>query len=381
MLQRDEIILNLQPSRILVCQQRQIGDVLLATPALELLRRRFPKAAIHVLTESKCTPVLVHNPHIDHVWSLDKGSLPTLWDELQWYKNAARQGYDLLINFQPTLPRLHWVVFFSKARVRLSGPVPWYLRPLYTHIADWLDERETCEEEYQEESCEAVYASEAKIRVLSQLGITWRGERPRLYLTQDETVNAARYLDKIGLRCSDTLVTIAPAHKRTTRQWPTRHYAQMIEVLTGMAKQKGLVLRFLPVWGPGEIGTVRELVAHADANGVADSLIVPDRMFTLREMAACISRASLHIGNCSSPRHIAVAVGTPTCTAHGSTGPEWICPAREGQPQDHVGLFSYQDCQPCERNACRKSDDEAPCLVNLTPDRMAEAAFRFFKKT
>ena len=50
--------------KILVCQLRQIGDVILTTPALELLRRRFPAAEIHVLTEKKCLPVLEHNPHI-----------------------------------------------------------------------------------------------------------------------------------------------------------------------------------------------------------------------------------------------------------------------------------------------------------------------------
>ncbi len=372
----DESILSAQPCRILVCQQRQIGDLLLATPALELLRGRFPRAAIHVLTESRCAPVLTNNPHIDHIWSLDKASLPTFRHEAAWYKNAARQGYDLIVNFQPTLPRLHWVVFFSKARVRLAGPVPWYLRPLYTHIADWPDEGEPYEEQYQEAPCEAVYAAEAKARVLSQLGIHWRGERPRLYLTRDERLRAASYLEGLGLRSHQTMVTIAPAHKRATRQWPLRHYAQMIALLAGMGERAGMDLRFLPVWGPGETGTIRELVSRVEGyDGVPDRLIIPDKLLSLREMAACIGQAGLHIGNCSAPRHIAVAVDTPTCIAHGATGPEWICPPRRGQPQDHVGLFSYLDCQPCERNTCKRSGGDAPCLAGLTPDRMAQVAF------
>ena len=39
------------PKRILVCQLRQIGDVVLATPSIELLKRRYPDAEIHLLTE------------------------------------------------------------------------------------------------------------------------------------------------------------------------------------------------------------------------------------------------------------------------------------------------------------------------------------------
>lgn len=50
--------------RILVCQLRQIGDVLLTTPSLELLARRYPGAEIHVFTEKKCLPMLQGNPHV-----------------------------------------------------------------------------------------------------------------------------------------------------------------------------------------------------------------------------------------------------------------------------------------------------------------------------
>ena len=46
------------PKRILVCQLRQIGDVVLATPSIELLKRRYPDAEIHLLTEKKCAPLL-----------------------------------------------------------------------------------------------------------------------------------------------------------------------------------------------------------------------------------------------------------------------------------------------------------------------------------
>ena len=44
------------PKRILVCQLRQIGDVVLATPSIELFKRRYPDAEIHLLTEKKMCP-------------------------------------------------------------------------------------------------------------------------------------------------------------------------------------------------------------------------------------------------------------------------------------------------------------------------------------
>ncbi len=63
---------DFKPKRILACQLRQIGDVLLATPSLQLLKERYPEAELHLLTEKKCAPVLENNPHVDHVWEIDK---------------------------------------------------------------------------------------------------------------------------------------------------------------------------------------------------------------------------------------------------------------------------------------------------------------------
>ena len=157
------------PQRILVCQLRQIGDVVLATPSIELLKRRYPDAEIHLLTEKKCAPLLEHNPHLGKVWELDKKLLSSLPQEIAWYWHVARTGYDLVVDFQQ-LPRCRWVVAFSGAPVRLSYTPPWYTRLLYTHSADMLDG----------------YSAMSKASVLRPLGIEWNGERPRVYLTDGE---------------------------------------------------------------------------------------------------------------------------------------------------------------------------------------------------
>lgn len=354
-------LLDFTPRRILVCQQRQLGDVLLMTPALELLAARFPQAEVDVLTEKKCLPMLAHNPHVHRVWALDKCALPTLWHELRWYRAVTRQRYDMVVNFQPTLPRLRWVVGFSRASVRLTTPLPWYLRPLYTHVV----------------SVPPIYAAAAKAAVLAPLGIRWQGERPRLYLTAEERADAAQLLAKLGLGADERLISLDPTHRQPTRRWPLAHYARLVALLCRKADAAGMRLRFLPLWGPGEDDDIRTLTQWIQREGCANRLLLPRDMLSLRASAACMERAALHIGNCSAPRHIAVAVGTPSCVAQGSTGPEWICPPRDGAEPDHLGLFAGLPCQPCERNHCDRLNGaaDAPCLVALEPARMAETAW------
>ena len=331
-----------QPRRVLVCQLRQLGDVILTTPALELLRRRFPDAELHLFTEKKCLPLLDHNPHLDRVWGLDKKALNTLPREVAWYWRVARQGFDLVVDFQQ-LPRCRWVVAFSGATVRLSYSPPWYTRPLYTHCADPVPG----------------YAAATKASVLAPLGIQWNGEAPRIYLTDAEHHEAASLLASLGLTPAQRLITLDPTHRRITRRWPVAHYARLIDLLA----EANPAVRILPLWGPGEEDDIRALVNQCRT---PEALLLPHDMLSLRGMAAVIAQARLHVGNCSAPRHMAVAVGTPTCVIHGSTGDEWAFPS-----PDHVTLRSNLPCQPCEDNVCSRTDESCACLTRLAPEVVA----------
>lgn len=329
----------LNPRAILCCQQRQIGDVLLLTPSLRMLKKRFPQARIDVFTERKCAPVLENNPDVGHVWTIDR-SLGMLRN-LAFYRRVGKgpdgKGYDLIVDFQQ-LPRIRWVLALAKCPVKLSYPPPWYNMLLYTHWAP----------------VSGPYAAKCKAGVLmNALGLPWENEPPRLYLTDAERERAGELLAGWGLREGQRLVTVDATHRRITRRWPAGHYAELMRKVTQARPE----VRFLLLYGPGELEVVRQVAAQADLDG---RVIVPGEMLSLREMAAVQQRAALHLGNCSSPRHFALAVGTPTFTLRGSTSSSWTYPG-PGHEDMSLGL----PCQPCDENTCALDRE---CLRGLTPD-------------
>ncbi len=288
--------------RILVCQLRQIGDVLLATPSIELLHRRFPQAEIDVLTEIKCAPVLENNPHIHAIRRLDKSRFSTWLHELPWYWDLARDGYDLLVDFQQ-LPRCRWVAAFSDAPVRLTYTPRWWKRWMYTHYTDPLPG----------------YAARTKASILRPLGIEWHNEMPRLWLRPEEKDDAAQKLAQAGLTPAQRLITVDATHKDPERRWPARQYAELIAALSHCEPD----LRFLLLYGPGE---KPQTDAVREASPDPSVFITPPPTTSLRVVASYISQAALHIGNCSAPRHMAVALGVPSVIFSCSSGPEWACP-------------------------------------------------------
>ncbi|MDO9631905.1 MAG: glycosyltransferase family 9 protein [Humidesulfovibrio sp.] len=347
---------DLNPRRILCCQQRQIGDVILLTPTIHMLKQRFPDAEIEVLTEKKCAPVLLHNPEVAHVWELDR-SLGFL-DSLKFYRRVGTGGgrgrFDLIIDFQQQ-PRIRWVLMLSNAPVKLSYPPPWYNRPFYTHWAP----------------VSGPYAAKCKAGcVMHAFGLEWKNDPPRVYLTEAERAAAGELLAAWGVRPGDTLITVDATHRRATRIWPLAHYAQLLHE-AWLARPD---LKFLLLYGPGEMEEARPLKALAEAVGLpAERILLAPRQTELREVPAILTHTRLHLGNDSSPRHFAVAVGTPTLVVRGGGSNAWTFPG-PGHEDVALGL----PCQPCGDNDCPQG--HMRCLKELMPDMVLPRLLAMLEK-
>ncbi|MGL4722082.1 MAG: glycosyltransferase family 9 protein [Desulfovibrionaceae bacterium] len=337
-LQKDSI------KKILIFQQRQIGDLVLATPSIELVAKQFPNAEIHVFTEKKCVPILLHNPYISKILVLDKSKLTTLWKSIKFYWSIAKQNYDMIIALQH-LPRLRWILAFSHAKYKIGLKNRFYNRIFYTHVVP----------------IKGNYAAEEKASILRILDIHWNKEAPTIYLTEKEHAEAKTILSSHNISQNTLFITLDPTHRRITRQYPLNSYAQLVDILAEQYQN----IKILPIYGPGEENEIKELVESVKNKS---ALILPPNMLSLRQLAAIISYAKVHIGNCSAPRHIATAVSTPTFTILGSTGGIWRYPSAL-----HKDISAGLNCQPCFKNICPRLDNKNACLVSLPPRWVADS--------
>ncbi len=94
-----------EPGRILVLRLSSIGDILLTSAAVRLLRRRFPQARIDFVVKSQFVDLVRTNPYIDHVlpFAAEKG-----FGELRALKRRLKaQGYDLIVDLHNNLRTIY----------------------------------------------------------------------------------------------------------------------------------------------------------------------------------------------------------------------------------------------------------------------------------
>lgn len=336
---------TLQPRRILVCQQRQLGDVLLTTPALQLLKQRFPQAEIHLFTEKKCEPLLRHDPNITRFHILDKSL--GFFGQIAFYRAVATHDFDMVINFQ-NLPRCRMMTLFSRAPVRLAMKTGTWRDWIYTHTA-----AET-----------KGYAAMSKVSILKELGIEWNGEAPRIFFTPEEEAEAARVLAECGLKDGEKLITIDGTHRRPLKRWPVQNFAALI----GLLAEHDDSFRFLLLRGPGEEDEVKAL---RDACPVPERVFIPERLPDIRISAACIKQAVMHIGNGSAPQHMAVSVDTPSLIIPGPEGPWWTYPGLL-----HDEIVPSLPCHPCRRKECA----DWHCMKLVSPQMVFERAIALLEQ-
>lgn len=320
--------------RFLVIQLRQIGDVVLTTPLLRILKEARPGCRVAMLTEKPSDQLLKGNPYVDEILLNNrKGS----WrDTLRLGLELRRRRFSAVVDPMSN-PRSAILAWLSGAPTRIayrSSSRGWF----YTHRV---------------EVGKQPYAVDVKKRLLTPLGIESPWRRPEIFLTQAERTEGRLLRDSLLGVGDRRLITLDPSHRRATRRWPAEHFGALCRLVKDRWAARPVVL-----WGPGE---------EADADAVVSTsggAAVKAPGTSLRQMAALIGAADLHVGNCSAPRHIAVAVGTPTFTILGSTSSGWTFP-HPSHTQTALGL----PCQPCNRNDCPR---DLVCLRDLEPAVVSE---------
>mgnify|MGYP001529704781 CR=1 FL=1 len=149
-------MINLRNKKIIVTFLMHLGDLILITPFLQVLRRHAQGSEITLVVDEKVADVVRYNPNIDHLVTVDKkgkdNSVRALW---RIGRHLHQHHYDILINLHPN-ERTSFLAAVIHAK-QFVGMSHFLVRPLmdrYTRL-DRIH----------------LHAADMYINVLAQLGI------------------------------------------------------------------------------------------------------------------------------------------------------------------------------------------------------------------
>ena len=299
-------------TRILFICEGQLGDLVILTPAIREIKLSFPESFISVMIlqrrqyskiddegdtirynpENGTAGVLSNNPNVDQIIEINRSAIRSYKGmervklELKIIKLIRKEKNDIVICTFPQDRFVFWA-FLSGAKIRVGQRDQKYYR-LLTHTPNVQKEDNGVLKYY----CELIVAAGASINS---------------YKTEYSTTRASKewandYIEKNNLNDKKGFVCVHPGASGLFKAWPPERFASVINSL----KTDGNINVLL-------CGTEYDkyLIAEVKKH-LQEKVIEIDFEDSIDRFAAILEQSVLCLSNDSGPRHLAVAVGTPT---------------------------------------------------------------------
>lgn len=291
--------------KILVVRNDNIGDVICTTPALDALRKAFPKAHIAALVCTLTEEAIKGHRALDELYVYPKakhkkyGKVESLLRLARVQSLIRKQKFDLAISFRSSFSSSQaWLNYASKARWRV-GPEARGKRKkwgfYYNIPVAWPPE--------------GMHEVERCFCMLKALGIELSPEELYLAISAQAEEKALGFLEKQGFDNSvkPVVVNITRWAYRPDRLWPKENYRKLVQELLGRGE------KVVVTHAPADKQWVRELLAGVEP----EPLVYWSK--SLKEFAAMIKRASVFVTAEGGPMHLAASVGVPQVILWGRT--------------------------------------------------------------
>ena len=333
--------------RILIVRTDRIGDVLLSTPVLSLLREFDADCHISMLVSQYAAGAIEGHPALNEV-IIDEftGKHRGPRGFFRLVSALSRRRFDAALVLHPTVRlalacRLAGISERIGTGYRLYGPL--FNRRVYEHRKD--------------ASKHEVEYNLQMVRALFDTSVINAPVVPQIAIPEDAHRRVVDRMRQWRVRRDDRLVVLHPGSGGSARNWPPESFAALAARLVDSG------VRVVVTSSPEE-QALANLVAKSRSK---DGVIVAGSL-GVKELAALLTMSTVCITNSTGPLHIAAAVGTPTVALFCPIKP---CSPRRWGPygENHDVLMpDVPSCPRCIETACPYFD----CMKRITVDDVFE---------
>jgi heptosyltransferase-2 len=346
-----------KPNKILIVSFSGIGDAVMFSPALHLLRTSFPDAQIDLLCMFKgVEEIFLRNPEVQTV---------SRWDFLHANLLASlrfvlslRKRYDVSISVYPANRwEYNFINFLIGAKVRLGHEYNHYnLASLYFLNNGRIKEND------------ALHNVEENIELVKLLPVSGKEEIAPLNVqcTDADRHSAGDWLRREGLSQKSFLIGIhagsAEFKNQFRRRWDPEKYSAL-----GLFLKQRYQAEILLFGGTDELKLNQKI--NAGMSGIGR--IVQTSFMTT---AALMEQCKLFVCNDTGLMHVAAGLQVPIVTIFAFTNPAYVYPWKSR----YTMVRHEMECSPCfyysPRHAnCRWKEDRFRCITHIEVEEVKAA--------
>ena len=306
---------NINPEKILIIKWDELGDLVTATPVFSMLRARFPKAYIELITKPQNIPLVKYDTNLDCISS-----------KIENWKGR----YDLHIELRGT-----WKSFFRTFR---------YL-PGYRLDRGWIRFLQRGKQPHE---------TITNYRIVAPLLNDMPMHKPYIALSAGDVENAAKHLQAIG---AENFIVYHTGARKALRRWPAANFAALADYA-----YKQFNLNSVFVGTPDELPQIQAITSLMETPSITAT-----ENLSITELAALISKARAFVGNESGPLQIADAMNVRSLSFFGPGVKDVFYPQH---PQSMV-IHKIMPCNPCDQVHC--IHPENPCINRISMEEAKNA--------
>ena len=328
--------------KYLIIRFSSIGDIVLTSPVVRMLKKQVPHVEVHFLTKKSFESVVANNPFIDKVWTTD-GSLK---DVLPQLKN---EKFDEIIDLHSNLRT--WRI---KAALKVKATAFNKL-----NFEKWLLVK------LKINRLPATHIVNRYLKTVEHLGVQNDGEGLNFYL--GEAVQSNQDLIPAFLLNGYWVAVIGANH--ATKRLPTNKWIEVIKKIN------------FPVIVVGDKNDAT--VASEIERACGDIVFNACGQYSLLQSAAIVAQAKMVISNDTGMMHIASAFNRNIISVWGNTVPAFGMTPYLPENYSNSIIVEAKDvhCRPCSKIGFAKCPKgHFNCMNEINVSEITEAAIRLLNK-
>ena len=283
--------------KILVIQQKMIGDVLTTSVLFEALREKYPDAKLHYLINSHTLPVIENNPFIDEFVFFTSEMETSKVALYKFLKTIKAEKYDITIDVYGKLSSI-LISCFSKAKTRIS----YYKKHtafLFTYPVNRINTPKY----------NSSLALENRFRLLEPLKIDYKDIIPKIYLKPIEIEAAKTQLISSDIDLKKPLFMISVLGSSDSKTYPLEYMANLLNTIASTVKNAQILFNYIP-----KQREQAEAIYNFCLPETQKHIFIDVYGKSLREFISITSLCVSLIGNEGGANNMAKALQLPTFT-------------------------------------------------------------------